>query len=194
MKELLFTGLAAAMLAGPFFPTESAAAVETTEVTESAASKTLTNQFVIETAATWMQMDSYIQRGGDYQEGEYQTFQYNNQTYRYLSKEFETTKELMRYLKRSLTTDCAVNYILEKRIIIHEGKLAQLEADGGSLLQWEKATAQYKETTAGESIYTLTVPVGDTGETSIYQVHFTWSWKLGWKISKVPYALATNNK
>ena len=78
MKKILLTGLTAAMLAESFLPTEGNAASETTEVTEAAASKTLTNQFVVEAAAQWMQMDSYIQRGGDYQEGEYQTFKYND--------------------------------------------------------------------------------------------------------------------
>jgi hypothetical protein len=193
MKKLLLTGLTAAMLAGSFLPTEGIAASETTEVTEAAASKTLTNQFVVDAAAQWMQMDSYVQRGGDYQEREYQTFPYNDQTYRYLSNDIDTPKELLRYLNRSLTTDCTVNYILEKRLIIHNGKLAQLEADGGSLLQWDKASAQYKETTDEETIYILTVPIGETGETDIYQVHFKWSWKNGWKISRVPYVPASDN-
>ena len=35
-------------------------------------------------------MDSYVQRGGDYQENEYQSFQYNGQTYRYLSNDIDT--------------------------------------------------------------------------------------------------------
>jgi hypothetical protein len=194
MKKYVMTGLAAVMLGSSLFTTEEAFAKQNEAHTalKVEAQKTITNAFVVKQVSQWMKMDSYVSRGGNYKKGEYKTFKYKNKTYRYLSKDIDTKKELLNYLTKSLTSNYAQQYIKDKGIIVHRGKLAQIEADGGSLLQWNKAQAKYVSTIGKERIYKLTVPVGDTGQFEQYNVPFQYVQYKGWKISKAP-SLATVN-
>lgn len=58
-------------------------------------------------------------------------------TYRYLGEDLATNEKLVNYLGEVLIKDFLVTY----GIIEHEGKIAQPEADGASLLEWHKAQA-----------------------------------------------------
>nr|WP_285842752.1 DL-endopeptidase inhibitor IseA family protein [Metabacillus litoralis] len=148
--------------------------------------KSLTTKSVVKIVSDWMKTDNYVSGGGDYKENEYKTFIYQNQTYRYLAKDIDTKKELLKKLTTSVTTDYAEQYLESKRIIVHKGKLAQIEADGGSLLQWSKAKATYDSTKENQRIYTITVPVGETEQVEQYQVSFKYVKNRGWKISSGP--------
>ncbi|WP_191090647.1 DL-endopeptidase inhibitor IseA family protein [Niallia endozanthoxylica] len=188
MKKIVMTGIAALIFGSAFLQTEEgfAHSSDAPHVEMVQMQDYITDELVVKNVSEWMMLDSYISGGGDYKEGEYKTFIYKKQTYRYLSKEIDTKKELIGYLKTSLTTDYAEQYIRNKGIIVHKGKLAQLEADGGSLLQWNHAVAVYDSTTGNERIYTLTVPIGDTGQHDEYLVSFRFDERKGWKISKAP--------
>ena len=125
--------------------------------------------------------------GGFYDEGEYKTFTYKGQTYRYLSEDIDTKKELFRYLTKSVTADYAEQFIKDMGIIQYRGKLAQPEADGGSLLQWDKAEAIHLKTDGKMQVFKLVVPIGETTEKSIYHVHFKQVAKKSWKIDTFEY-------
>ncbi|RID84348.1 hypothetical protein D1953_14200 [Peribacillus asahii] len=194
MKKYLMAGLATAIFTSSFLQTGEAFSKqnEASKVVTVEIQQKITNDLVIKKVAQWLKRDSYISRGGNYKEGEYKTFRYKNKTYRYLSKDIDTKKELINYLTKSVTTDYAEQYIKDKGIIVHKGKLAQVEADGGSLLQWNKAKAKYDSTIGKEKIYKLTVPVGDTGQYEQFNVSFRYVKSKGWKISKAPSLVTIN--
>ncbi|HYK74214.1 MAG TPA: DL-endopeptidase inhibitor IseA family protein [Pseudoneobacillus sp.] len=187
-KKILLTGLTVALLNTPFLMnTDSATAKELQRTTLATKIKNeLTAKQVVQLAAYYAKASSYVQRGGDYKKGEYKTFSYKGKTYRYLAGNIDTKKELLNYLQKSLTKNAAEQFFKSSGIIEYKGKLAQLEADGGSLLQWEKATAKYLKTSKNTQFYLLSVPLGETGVTYTYSVEYQYVEKVGWRISKEP--------
>jgi iseA protein len=187
-KKILMTGLAVALFTSPFSTNmEITYAKEVSKSTQTSTQKyELTSQQAIQLAASFSVAASYVQRGGDYKPAEYKTFQYKGKTYRYLAGTIDKRSELLNYLGKSLTPIAAQKYMKSIGIIEYKGKLAQIEADGGSLLQWEKATAQYINTEKNTKVYRLTVPLGDTGEKDQYLVHYQYVQKQGWRLSAEP--------
>lgn len=189
VKTLLITGLAVAMLGISALPAQESFAKESPKVAQtSIVKKKVTNKEIGAMAYEWMKKQWYIQSGGHYEEGEYKSFEYNGSYYRYLSKDIDTSKELMAYLKESVTPAYAKRFIKEKGIIEYKRKMAQPEADGGSLLQWDKAIVKFDEASGKERVYTLLVPVGETEELSAYKLSALYLPKQGWKISKLDYS------
>ncbi|TQR20345.1 DL-endopeptidase inhibitor IseA family protein [Psychrobacillus vulpis] len=186
-KKLLFIGLTAIMLSTPFSQNALVSAKDQTKTAQSTQQKKeLTSEQAINLAIEFHKVSNYVQRGGEYKKGEYQTFSYNKKTYRYLSSTIDTKKELKTYLEKVLVSSEAEQFIKNRGIIEYKGKLAQVEADGGSLLQWEKATAKYVKTEKDTLYYRLTVPVWNTNEKQNFIVEYQYVNKLGWKISKEP--------
>ncbi|MBU8878032.1 IseA DL-endopeptidase inhibitor family protein [Bacillus sp. FJAT-29790] len=142
---------------------------------------------VVSLASKWKQSESYVQRGGNYKKGEYETFNYEGKTYRYLSGDIGTKKKLMKYLTGTLTKSQARQFIANREIIEYKGKMAQPEADGGSLLQWNLAKASFIKEEGKNSIYKLDVPVGETTETEAFKIEVRYVPGIGWRITEVPY-------
>lgn len=185
-KKIIAAGLALTLLASPFMnPSIDVSAKEQPKVSQSTNVK-LTDTLVVKLASQWQSKASYIQRGGDYKDGEYKTFQYKGKTYRYLSSSIDTKKELYNYVRSTLTSKQTLLWFKNSGIIEYKGKLAQLEADGGSILDWKKATAEYVKTDKKTKIYRVFVPVGETGEKAMYLVDLERE-GAKWKISKIPY-------
>jgi iseA protein len=187
-KKILLTGLTVALFHAPFSNNlEHTFAKETPKVTQASIQKNeLTSKQVIQLATSFSVATSYLQRGGDYKPGEYKTFSYKGKTYRYLAGTIDRKSELLNYLGKSLTPSAAQQFIKDKGIIEYKGKMAQLEADGGSILQWAKATAQYIKTEKNTKIYRLTVPLADTGDKEHYLVQYQYVQKVGWRLSMEP--------
>ena len=186
-KKLLITGLTIGLLTVPFSQNANVLAKEQTKVDQKAKQNELSTKKVIDLAKEFNTIASYIQRGGDYKKGEYKTFTYNKKTYRYLSSSIDTKKELKAYLEKVLVPAEAEQFIKSRGIIEYKGKLAQVEADGGSLLQWEKATAQFVKKDKNNLQYRLTVPVWNTNEKQNFLIEYQFvNNKAGWKISKEP--------
>lgn len=129
---------------------------------------------------------SYLQMGGDYQEGEYQSFMYENYVYRYLSSPIDTENEWIQYLLQSMTIVGAQGVFNEQNLILHNGKLAQIEADGGSLLEWNKSTAVLTSQSENTVVYKIKVPLGETEESETFHVTFKHDNKTGWRINELP--------
>lgn len=186
-KKLLITGLTVGLLGIPFSQNTTVLAKEQTKA-EQVAKQTneLTTKQAINLAVEFNKIANYVQRGGEYKKGEYKTFSYNKKTYRYLSSSIDTKKELKAYLEKVLVPSEAEQFIKNRGIIEYKGKLAQVEADGGSLLQWEKATAQFIKTEKNTQHYRITVPVWNTSEKQTFLVEYQYVNKVGWKISKEP--------
>lgn len=150
-------------------------------------SQALTAERVVELVTLFAATESYVQAGGHYRDGEYKTFIYNEKTYRYLSSDIDTKSELLHYLTKSMTLSTAEQLIKNYGIIEYKGKLAQIEADGGSVLQWQKSKVEFIKNDNKTSFYRVTVPARNTAEKQMYIVELQDVTKSGWRISKKPY-------
>ncbi|KAB2338096.1 hypothetical protein F7731_00530 [Cytobacillus depressus] len=189
-KKWLLTGVAVTMLSLPVFALgEAVSAKELPKQIGQSVNqeKTISEKQVAALVIKWKKSESYVQRGGDYKEGEYQSFQYKNKPYRYLASDLDTKKELMEYLTLTLTQSQAKLFIKERQIIEYKGKMAQPEADGGSILQWDKAKAAFVKKEGWNRTYKLEVPVGETKDKDIFLVDVLYLQGKGWKISERPY-------
>ena len=150
-------------------------------------STAITDKIAVELAAKFQAASSYVEAGGEYGPGEYKTFFYNGYTYRYLASKIDTKTKLLNYLTQSMTQAAAEQFIKDRGIIEYNGKLAQIEADGGSMAQWSKATAEFIKTDNNTTFYRVTVPIGNTNEKQMYIVEYQYVEKAGWRVSKEPY-------
>lgn len=185
-KKLMTAGLTFALMASPLFYQGADASANQQPNVIQVSSVNLTGDVVVNLAAQWAATASYIQIGGDYKEGEYKTFRYKGMTYRYLSSSIDTHKELYDYVRKTLTPKETVNWFKDNGIIEYKGKLAQPEADGGSLLVWEKAKVKYLKTEKKKRLYRLYVPIGDTKENEVYIIGIEKE-KTKWKVGRIPY-------
>ena len=186
-KRILIAGLAAVMIGTPLYQAEALYAKGEAKTVQVGVKTKLTEKRVVKTVNEWMSKQSYVQSGGSYGEGEYISFPLKGTTYRYLSKDIDTKKELLSYLKQSVTAEYAKAFIKDKGIIEHKGKLAQVEADGGSILQWEKAVAQFEGKEGKARTYKVIVPLGDTGDFEVHRASLVYENK-GWKVSKLEFS------
>ncbi|MEK5067006.1 DL-endopeptidase inhibitor IseA family protein [Sporosarcina sp. FSL K6-1508] len=146
----------------------------------------VSSEKAVELAANWATTVSLVQAGGVYSEGEYERFNYKGETYRYMASYLDTKKELRAELEKSVTKKVARKFMKEHRFIKHKRRLAQLEADEGSLLQWGVATAKEVKSKKNKSVFELSVPVGYTGTFDKFEVTYEYVKKSGWRISKLP--------
>ena len=140
----------------------------------------------VEIAASWAATASLVQAGGVYKEGEYKRFNYKGKTYRYMASHLDTKKELRVELEKSVTKKVAKQFMKDQNFIKHKRRLAQIEADGGSLLQWGEATAKEVKSKKNKSVFEVSVPVGYTGTFDTFKVTYEYVRKSGWRISKLP--------
>ena len=140
----------------------------------------------VEIAASWAATASLVQAGGVYTEGEYKRFNYKGKTYRYMAGNVDTKKELRIELEKSVTKKVAKQFMKDQNLIKHKRKLAQIEADGKSLLQWGEATAEVVKSKKNKYVFEVTVPVGYTGSFDTFEVTYEYVKKSGWRMSKLP--------
>ncbi|WP_316570558.1 DL-endopeptidase inhibitor IseA family protein [Neobacillus sp. YIM B06451] len=189
-KNILIAGITLALLGAPLLQTTDAAFAagtnKNTTAQKAIASTELSAKQAVKMAADLAKASAYVQMGGSYKEGEYKTFAYKGTTYRYLSSSIDTKKELLAYLKKTLTHHAAEKFIKDRGIIVYKGKLAQPEADGGSLLQWDKAEAQFVRNDKNVKVFRLVVPVGDSAEKEAYIVRYNYYPSIGYRVSSEP--------
>jgi len=127
----------------------------------------------------------YAMSGG---KGSAEGFELNGQQYRYLSDDIGTRAKLMEYLKQAYTEKAAA-YFVDKYFITRDGRLAQLNADGGSILEYGKATAKMLSMTPTQRVYKLCVPYPEHLQGPEYiTVKFE---KVGdyWRVGTAPHAV-----
>lgn len=111
-------------------------------------------------------------------------FTYKKTEYRYFCSELDTKKELVGYLNEVFTLN-AINKGMKKyRFIEYKGKMAQPNADGGSLLEWEKAKGKLIYSRKDVRLYQFTVPYGDPVQYEKQKVTFV-KVKGKWKINAI---------
>ncbi|MDF9840174.1 MULTISPECIES: DL-endopeptidase inhibitor IseA family protein [unclassified Paenibacillus] len=84
-------------------------------------------------------------------------FVYNGLEYRYLSSDLGTKQQLMNYIKRGFTHNAAAFYV-QTQFLEMKGRMAQVNADVGNHLQFDKATARMVSKTATTAVFELSVP------------------------------------
>lgn len=84
----------------------------------------------------------------------------NAYEYRYLSSDIGTQKKLLAYLTQAFTRQASEIYMKE-RFITYQGRMAQVNADGGNLLEFDKATAKLLKISGNVRDYRLTIPYPD---------------------------------
>jgi iseA protein len=89
-----------------------------------------------------------------------ETFVYNGMNYRYLSSDLGTKQQLMNYIKRAYTHNAAAFYV-QTQFLEYKGRMAQVNADVGNALQYDKATAIMVSKTATTAVFELSVPQPD---------------------------------
>ena len=146
----------------------------------------LTDKVAVDLAAKYQEAYLFISSGGGYNNREYSTFLYNDLAYRYLSSKIDTKGKLMAYLTQTMTSQIAEQLVKDLGIIDYKGKLAQQEADIGSLEDWSKATAEIVIKEINKVQYRLTVPFGESKEKIMYIVEYQFVENIGWRVNKKP--------
>lgn len=99
------------------------------------------------------------------------SFNYKGTDYRYLCSEFNTKTKVVKYLNEVFTLNAIDKGFKKYRFVVYKGKMAQPNADSGSLLEWNKAKVKLIYQRKDVKLYQFTVPYGNK-ETSKQNVTF----------------------
>ncbi|MGG4218181.1 DL-endopeptidase inhibitor IseA family protein [Paenibacillus jamilae] len=118
-----------------------------------------------------------------------ETFQLNGKSYRYLSEDIGTKTKLTNYLAQAYTKQASEQFV-GKFFVEVNGRLAQLNADGGNLLEFSRATAKMVTMTPVKRSYQLTVPYPAETKKANEKITVNFE-KVGnyWKISSAPHVI-----
>ncbi|OAZ49479.1 DL-endopeptidase inhibitor IseA family protein [Paenibacillus polymyxa] len=118
-----------------------------------------------------------------------QAFQLNGKSYRYLSEDIGTKTKLINYLTQAYTKQASEQFV-GKFFVEVNGRLAQLNADGGNLLEFSRATAKMVTMTPVKRSYLLTVPYPAETKQANEKITVNFE-KVGsyWKISSAPHVI-----
>ncbi|MDQ0050378.1 cytoskeletal protein RodZ [Paenibacillus polymyxa] len=117
------------------------------------------------------------------------SFQLNGKSYRYLSEDIGTKTKLVSYLTQAYTKQASEQFV-GKFFVEVNGRLAQLNADGGNLLEFNRATAKMVTMTPVKRSYLLTVPYPAETKQANEKITVNFE-KVGsyWKISSAPHVI-----
>ncbi|MEE4564537.1 DL-endopeptidase inhibitor IseA family protein [Paenibacillus polymyxa] len=118
-----------------------------------------------------------------------QAFQLNGKSYRYLSEDIGTKTKLINYLTQAYTKQASEQFV-SKFFVEVNGRLAQLNADGGNLLEFSRATAKMVTMTPVKRSYLLTVPYPAEAKQPNEKITVNFE-KVGsyWKVSSAPHVI-----
>ncbi|OMF47120.1 DL-endopeptidase inhibitor IseA family protein [Paenibacillus peoriae] len=118
-----------------------------------------------------------------------ESFQLNGKSYRYLSEDIGTRSKLISYLTQAYTKQASEQFV-GKFFVEVNGRLAQLNADGGNLLEFNRATAKMVTMTPVKRSYLLTVPYPAETKQANEKITVNFE-KVGsyWKISSAPHVI-----
>jgi len=89
------------------------------------------------------------------------TFNYNGTEYRYFCSEFNTKNKLQKYMREVFTLNASEKGFKKYKFIEYKGKLAQPNADSGSLLEWDKSKVKLIYQRKNICLFEYTVPYGE---------------------------------
>ncbi|MBS4175487.1 IseA DL-endopeptidase inhibitor family protein [Bacillus sp. FJAT-49736] len=154
MKKLLSALLALTAL----FTFSIGASAQTTS------KQTLTNTQALKLAVDARTHFWSVMSGSDskikHKSGVVKTFTYKGMEYRYFSKEFDSKPKLVKYMNEAYTLNAIEKGFKKYHFITYKGKLAQPNADFGSLLEWDKAKVKLLYQRKDVRLYEFIVPYG----------------------------------
>lgn len=130
----------------------------------------------------------YVGTGGAMEGETVESFDLNNLNYRFLGSDLNSMEKLTNYLSSSYSNEAIQSFIESTGIIEHNGRLAQPNADGGSLLNYSNATIEKVKNLGTEMQFDLKVPIGNSLTFKIVPVVFKKT-EDGWRITSNPINL-----
>ncbi|MBY0123148.1 DL-endopeptidase inhibitor IseA family protein [Bacillus sp. S/N-304-OC-R1] len=127
----------------------------------------------------------YVTSGGKMEEGLIENFPINDMDYRYMGSDLDTKEKLIEYLSSAYSIDAINQYMESAGIVEHNGKLAQPNADGGSIASYEKSAIYLTKDVGSEKEFDLKIPLGDSLVTVMVHVVLKKTDK-GWRIDSLP--------
>lgn len=147
----------------------------------------------VEMAASAIKTYWHVMTGGNPPEdgAPVQTFLVNGMEYRFLGSDLDTSEKLNAYLGQYFTKEAIDTFMKHARIILQEGRMAQPNIDGGSILQWDKARAELAKESENDRQYEMKVPVGEGNEVQFQPVLVELKREKGkaWYINTPPHEL-----
>lgn len=134
------------------------------------------------------QKANYVGMGGEIGMAGIESISINDMDYRFLGKDLDTKEKLAAYMGISYTEEAIQSFIETSRIIEHDGRLAQPNADGGSLLNYKRAFVSQMKDLGTEVQYDIKVPLGNSLAFETVQIIFKKT-EEGWRISTNPVSL-----
>lgn len=147
--------------------------------------KSVEEQQVVEALKEATRKYWYVVRGGEMDEGLIESFTLNDTDYRFMGTDLNSKSKLIEFLSDSYSDDSIQSFIRRAKIIEHKGKLAQPNADGGPLLNYEKAEVVQAKGTSTKKEFDLRVPLGASLSYEYIHIEFQKT-DDDWKISSEP--------
>ncbi|WNS76700.1 DL-endopeptidase inhibitor IseA family protein [Bacillus sp. DTU_2020_1000418_1_SI_GHA_SEK_038] len=147
--------------------------------------KSQEEQMLLEMVQTAVKKYWYVTSGGKIEEGLIESFLLNEMDYRYMGSDLDSKEKVNEYLSSTYSAEAIHQYMERAGIVLHNGKLAQPNADGGSRADYERATIFLTKDAGSEKEYNLKVPLGDSLVTETVHIVFRQTDK-GWKIDSIP--------
>lgn len=113
------------------------------------------------------------------------TFIHDGTEYRYMAESFNTFEKVTDYLRAVYTLEHVEELISELRLIENNQKLAQPNADGGSLVNWEQASISATNDSTTARIYEMNVPLDGTEEIVMIKGELRFVPGIGWRVEKL---------
>lgn len=127
----------------------------------------------------------HVMGGGNLPNGVIKSFSYKDTDYRYMGSDIGTMDKLYSYLSDVYTKDAIQSLITRAKFIVHNDTLAQPNADGGSLANFDYAKVLAKTDKEKLKEYTIKVPLGNSLAYEMIRVAFEKT-EDGWLISQEP--------
>ncbi|KAB2337077.1 hypothetical protein F7731_05475 [Cytobacillus depressus] len=147
--------------------------------------KSLEEQNLLKMVQTAEKNYWYITSGGKMEDGLIESFTFNDMDYRYMGSDLDTKEKVVDLLSSTFTSKAIHQYMEMAGIVEHNGKLAQPNADGGSIADFKRASVFLTKDLGPEKEFDLKVPLGDGLVTETVHIVFRNTDK-GWRIDSLP--------
>lgn len=174
-------------------PTNPTTSTETTQpatdTTKPAGSKhaNMDEKEAVALAAEGADAYAYVLQGGKMESGEIKSFTHNGKEYRYVGSDLDTKEKLMKYLENIYTKATSDKLMTNLQLIEKDGKLAQPNADKGSMLQWGNGQAEMITENQNGREYEIKVPSGEGDQVDFKGYSVRVKQENGvWKLDTIP--------
>jgi len=126
------------------------------------------------------------------EDGQLKTFEYDGLEYYDIGSDIGTPEKFTAYMEKAFTKEIAKAHLqkkLESKYLINHGdRLAKVNADRGSLLDWERAKVEPVKQSGSEAQFVFQVPIGEDYGCETYNIAFRYVEGAGWRVATDPEA------